>query len=72
MWTADHWKDYEVIDTSCGEKLERWGKYTLLAYAAVRGGGEFNDKSVGYIEEVAEKLLAKEPTEEALREKYHH
>ena len=30
MWVADQWKDYEVIDTSCGEKLERWGKYILL------------------------------------------
>lgn len=30
MWIADHWKDYEVIDASCGEKLERWGKYILL------------------------------------------
>ncbi|MBE5924742.1 MAG: SAM-dependent methyltransferase [Lachnospiraceae bacterium] len=30
MWTADNWKDYEVIDTSGGEKLERWGKYILL------------------------------------------
>ncbi len=30
MWTADNWKDYEVIDTSCGEKLERWGSYILL------------------------------------------
>lgn len=30
MWIADGWKDYEVIDTSNGEKLERWGKYTLL------------------------------------------
>ena len=30
MWIADHWKDYEVIDTSCGEKLERWGRYILL------------------------------------------
>ena len=29
-WIADHWKDYEVIDTSCGEKLERWGRYILL------------------------------------------
>ncbi len=24
------WKDYELIDTSNGEKLERWGKYVLL------------------------------------------
>ena len=30
MWIADNWKDYEVLDTSGGEKLERWGKYTLL------------------------------------------
>ena len=30
MWIADHWKNYEVIDTSCGEKLERWGRYILL------------------------------------------
>ncbi len=30
MWIADQWKDYEVIDTSNGEKLERWGKYVLL------------------------------------------
>ncbi len=30
MWTADNWKDYTVIDTSSGEKLERWGKYTLI------------------------------------------
>lgn len=26
----DEWKDYSVIATSNGEKLERWGKYTLL------------------------------------------
>ncbi len=30
MWIADGWKDYEVIDTSNGEKLERWGKYLLV------------------------------------------
>lgn len=30
MWTADNWKDYEVIDCTNGEKLERWGKYILL------------------------------------------
>ena len=30
MWKADNWKDYEVIDTSKGEKLERWGKYVLV------------------------------------------
>ena len=30
MWSNKYWKDYEVIDTSSGEKLERWGKYTLV------------------------------------------
>ncbi len=30
MWLADHWKDYEVIDCSGGEKLERWGDYILV------------------------------------------
>lgn len=30
MWIAENWKDYEVIDTSSGEKLERWGKYLLV------------------------------------------
>lgn len=30
MWIADNWKDYEVIDTSGGEKLERWGNYILV------------------------------------------
>ncbi len=30
MWIADNWKDYEVLDTSSGEKLERWGSYILV------------------------------------------
>ena len=30
MWLADKWKEYEVIDCSQGEKLERWGKYLLV------------------------------------------
>lgn len=30
MWIADGWKDYEVLDTSSGEKLERWGDYLLV------------------------------------------
>lgn len=30
MWIAENWNDYEVIDTSCGEKLERWGNYLLV------------------------------------------
>ena len=30
MWLADGWNDYEVIDCSKGEKLERWGDYLLV------------------------------------------
>lgn len=30
MWVADQWKEYEIIDCSKGEKLERWGDYILL------------------------------------------
>ena len=30
MYLADRWKDYEILDTSDGDKLERWGSYTLV------------------------------------------
>lgn len=30
MWISKHWKDYELIDCGCGEKLERWGDYILV------------------------------------------
>ena len=30
MWKADGWRDYELIDASDKERLERWGKYTLV------------------------------------------
>ncbi|MBR2387645.1 MAG: class I SAM-dependent methyltransferase [Clostridia bacterium] len=30
MWIADKWQDYELLDTSDGERLERWGKYVLV------------------------------------------
>ena len=30
MWCADKWKEYQIIDTSGGEKLEMWGKYSLI------------------------------------------
>lgn len=30
MLLADNWKDYELIDCSNGEKLERWGNIILL------------------------------------------
>lgn len=30
MRVANNWKDYELIDCSCGERLERWGNITLI------------------------------------------
>ena len=30
MIISDKWIDYEVLDASCGEKLERWGNYVLV------------------------------------------
>lgn len=30
MWIADGWKEYRVLDCSNGEKLEKWGDYTLI------------------------------------------
>ena len=30
MWSADKWKEYELIDCDGGERLERWGRYILV------------------------------------------
>ncbi len=30
MWKSDLWKDYELIDASDGERLERWGNVILV------------------------------------------
>jgi 23S rRNA (cytosine1962-C5)-methyltransferase len=30
MWGADNWKDYELLDASDGERLERWGEHILV------------------------------------------
>ncbi len=30
MRVAENWKDYELIDASCGERLERWGRVILI------------------------------------------
>ena len=30
MWVAKGWKDYELLDCSGGEKLERWGEHVLV------------------------------------------
>ena len=29
MWVADKWQDYELLDASDGERLERWGRFVL-------------------------------------------
>ncbi len=30
MWAELNWKDYELLDCSDGERLERWGSYLLI------------------------------------------
>lgn len=30
MWFSENWKDYELLDTSDGERLERWGDFILI------------------------------------------
>ena len=30
MFIAEHWKDYELLDASDGERLERWGTHILI------------------------------------------
>ena len=30
MWISNEWQDYEILDASAGERLERWGKYILV------------------------------------------
>ncbi len=30
MWYSQNWKDYELLDATDGERLERWGKYILV------------------------------------------
>ena len=42
MWIADNWKDYEVIDTSTGEKQIKAGiniTVTILEVTKVGGSG---------------------------------
>ncbi len=39
MWIADNWTDYEILDTSKGEKLERWGSLPAGAVRIPRSSG---------------------------------
>lgn len=61
-----------VMDIESYEAEKHLDWITLLAYAAVRGGGEFGSKSTAYIDEIAAKLTAGEITEDQLREKYQY
>ena len=30
MWIANNWREYELIDASGGDRLERWGEYIMV------------------------------------------
>lgn len=74
------WVDYQVsaeaMKKACRLDVESYSQevhldwITLLAYAAVQGGGSFDNKSDDYIEEVACKLKEKKITKEELEGKY--
>ena len=54
MWIADQWQDFEVLDCSGGEKLERWGKYFLVRpdpqviWETPRHNAHWNDRDARY------------------------
>ena len=54
MWIADQWRDFELIDCSKGEKLERWGKYYLVRpdpqaiWETPRRNAHWNDRNARY------------------------
>ena len=74
------WVDYtvtaEAMKKACRLDIESYGSdihldwITLLAYAAVRGGGEFNKSSSKYIDEVASMLKSGDTDIKQLEEKY--
>lgn len=76
------WVDFnaskEAMKKACLMDIESYGSerhldwIALLAYAAVRGGGEFGSRSTEYIDEIASKITNGEITEEGLREKYQY
>ena len=54
MWIADKWHDFELLDCSGGEKLERWGKYYLVRpdpqaiWDTPRRNPHWNDRDARY------------------------
>lgn len=76
------WVDFDVtseaLKYACKLDVESYSDeihldwITLLAYAAVRGGGKFDGKSIDYIDEVAKQLKDGTVSKEKLMEKYKH
>ena len=54
MLIPTNWKDYELIDASNGEKLERWGKYILLRPdpTVIWDNGNLKEKYKGKIDAI--------------------
>ena len=53
MWIADKWQDYELIDASNGERLERWGEYVLRRPdPQIIWKGTNNDRRWGYADAI--------------------
>ena len=54
MLTPNNFKDYELLDASNGEKLERWGKYILLRPdpTVIWDNGNLKDKYKGKIDAI--------------------
>lgn len=69
---AEAMKKACLLDVESYESEVHLDWITLLAYAAVRGGGEFGSKTESYITEAAAKLETKEETKESLAEKYQY
>ena len=54
MFVADQWQDFELIDCSKGEKLERWGRFYLVRpdpqaiWDTPRRNPHWNDRNARY------------------------
>ena len=54
MWLSDKWQDFELLDCSKGEKLERWGRYYLVRpdpqaiWDTPRRNRHWNDRDARY------------------------
>ena len=54
MWISDAWQEFELLDCSRGEKLERWGDYYLVRpdpqaiWDTPRRNPHWNDRDARY------------------------